>query len=198
MPTCLAKSLAVPTGMMPSGTSYPSRPFTTPFTVPSPPAAATTSAPRRAASAASAAASPGSNVSSGSTKCPFSRTQFTRWRTSGRSARAPWMTSAMCLERMDTASAYHAPVLASEVVELLRRSKRVLDGTLGGGGHTFALLEAGVETLIGIDRDPDALVSASARLADFERAGRFAAVQGNFASIDELPALAGDRFDGIL
>ena len=89
-------------------------------------------------------------------------------------------------------------MLASEVVELLRRSKRVLDGTLGGGGHTFALLEAGVETLIGIDRDPDALVSASARLADFERAGRFAAVQGNFASIDELPALAGDRFDGIL
>jgi 16S rRNA (cytosine1402-N4)-methyltransferase len=99
---------------------------------------------------------------------------------------------------MDVSSAYHAPVLASEVVELLRRSKRVLDGTLGGGGHALALLEAGVETLIGVDRDPDALAAADARLAAFALAGRFAAVQGNFAAIDELPALTGDRFDGIL
>jgi 16S rRNA (cytosine1402-N4)-methyltransferase len=95
-------------------------------------------------------------------------------------------------------SAYHAPVLASEVVELLRRSRQVLDGTLGGGGHSLALLDAGVETVVGVDRDPDALAAASERLADFAAAGRFSAVQSNYAAIDELPALEGMSFDGIL
>ena len=55
---------------------------------------------------------------------------------------------------MPSTSAYHAPVLASEVTELLRSSERVLDCTLGGGGHSLALLEAGVQTVIGVDRDP--------------------------------------------
>jgi 16S rRNA (cytosine1402-N4)-methyltransferase len=95
-------------------------------------------------------------------------------------------------------SAYHAPVLANEVIELLRRAKRVLDGTLGGGGHSLALLSAGVETVVGVDRDPDALAAATARLRDFAEAGRFAAVQTNYASIDEQPALDGMTFDGIL
>jgi 16S rRNA (cytosine1402-N4)-methyltransferase len=66
-------------------------------------------------------------------------------------------TSAICLEGMDSSSAYHAPVLANEVTELLRESSAVLDGTLGGGGHSKALLERGVQRVIGIDRDPEAL-----------------------------------------
>src|SRR5438270_10733670 len=95
-------------------------------------------------------------------------------------------------------SAYHAPVLASEVIELLRRGRRVLDGTLGGGGHSLALLEAGVEQVVGVDRDPDALAAAGDRLAAFSAAARFSAVQSNYASIDESPALEGMTFDGVL
>jgi 16S rRNA (cytosine1402-N4)-methyltransferase len=95
-------------------------------------------------------------------------------------------------------SAYHAPVLVSEVTELLRHCARVLDGTLGGGGHSLALLAAGVPTVVGVDRDPEALTSAALRLHDYSQSGRFSAVQSNYASIDELPALEGTTFDGIL
>src|SRR5690606_18328283 len=43
-----------------------------------------------------------------------------------------------------------------------------LDGTLGGGGHAEALLDRGPEArLIGVDRDPDAIRAAGARLARF-------------------------------
>jgi 16S rRNA (cytosine1402-N4)-methyltransferase len=89
-------------------------------------------------------------------------------------------------------------VLASEVVELLRRSRRVLDGTLGGGGHSLALLLAGVENVVGVDRDPDALAAATARLHDFADSGRFTAVRSNYASVDEQSVLDDVTFDGIL
>lgn len=95
-------------------------------------------------------------------------------------------------------SAYHAPVLASEVVDLLRGAHRVLDGTLGGGGHSLALLMAGVPDVIGVDRDPEALAAASARLREYSDAGRFTALESNYAAIDVLPALEGMQFDGIL
>ena len=94
-------------------------------------------------------------------------------------------------------SAYHAPVLAAETLELLAGARRVLDGTLGGGGHSSALLETGA-TVVGIDRDPDAIAAARGRLADAEREGRFRAVRGNYADVDRLDALAGLRFDGIV
>src|SRR5882757_4268913 len=51
-------------------------------------------------------------------------------------------------------SEYHAPALVGAVVELLGHASFVLDGTLGGGGHSAALLDAGVARVIGIDRDP--------------------------------------------
>jgi 16S rRNA (cytosine1402-N4)-methyltransferase len=74
----------------------------------------------------------------------------------------------------------------------------VLDGTLGGGGHSSALLAAGVPRVIGVDRDPDAIAAATARLADAVAAGRFAAVRGNYADVNALPAPDGLLFDGIL
>jgi len=95
-------------------------------------------------------------------------------------------------------SAYHAPVLAREVIDLLGGSENVLDGTLGGGGHSLALLEAGVKQVTGIDRDPDALDAARARLASYGSNGRFRAYLGNFADIDEIHELTGLRFAGIL
>ena len=97
---------------------------------------------------------------------------------------------------MPAAAAYHTPVLATEVVELLRGAARVLDGTLGGGGHSEALLEAGVGQVIGVDRDPEAVAAARARLDAFARAGRFEAHVGNYA--DVAGTVAGHPFDGAL
>jgi len=99
---------------------------------------------------------------------------------------------------MPSTSAYHAPVLASQVTELLRDSKRVLDCTLGGGGHSLALLEAGVPSVVGVDRDPQALAAAMTRLRDFAEAGRFTAVQSNYADLDALSPIENTKFDGIL
>lgn len=95
-------------------------------------------------------------------------------------------------------SPYHAPVLAGEVTTLLRGARRVLDGTLGGGGHSLALLEAGVAEVVGVDRDADAIAAATTRLHEFVEAKRFTAVQANFADVDTIGALGGVSFDGIL
>jgi 16S rRNA (cytosine1402-N4)-methyltransferase len=94
-------------------------------------------------------------------------------------------------------SAYHAPVLVAEVLDVLGSAARVLDGTLGGGGHALALLERGAD-VTGIDRDPDAIVSARERLAGYVHAGRFRAVRGNFADVDSIPELSGVTFDGVV
>lgn len=89
-------------------------------------------------------------------------------------------------------------MLAAEVLELLRGANLVLDGTMGGGGHSHALFAAGVPRVIGVDRDPEALAHATTRLHEFAEEGRFLAVQSNYAAIDEQSALDGLRFDGIL
>ncbi|MFM8909185.1 MAG: 16S rRNA (cytosine(1402)-N(4))-methyltransferase RsmH [Gemmatimonadota bacterium] len=94
-------------------------------------------------------------------------------------------------------SAWHDPVLVHEVCEALASCDTVLDGTLGGGGHSAALLAAG-HRVIGLDRDPTALAEAGTRLASVVHAARFEAVLGNHDTIDEVTALADRRFDGIL
>jgi len=94
-------------------------------------------------------------------------------------------------------SSYHAPVMVEEVVELFKGSSNVLDCTLGGGGHTEALLVAGA-SVVAIDRDEAAITEARKRLASYETSGRFRALRGNFGEIDNSPELAGARFDGIL
>jgi len=76
-------------------------------------------------------------------------------------------------------SAYHAPVLASRVVALLGNAGHVLDCTLGGGGHTLALLESGVSRVDALDRDPQAIAAARDRLREHEANGRFEAHLGN-------------------
>jgi len=95
-------------------------------------------------------------------------------------------------------SAYHAPVLAEEVLAFLRGRQRVLDCTLGGGGHALALLENDVAAVVGIDRDPDAIDEARSRLREFESTGRFTAIEANYADLDSIDALAGVTLDGIL
>lgn len=95
-------------------------------------------------------------------------------------------------------SSYHDPVLAGEIVALLRSAKTVLDGTLGGGGHAEALLRAGVGRVIGVDRDPEAIAAAGARLAAFAASGRFVGVMANYAGAADAPALQGAQADGVL
>jgi 16S rRNA (cytosine1402-N4)-methyltransferase len=94
-------------------------------------------------------------------------------------------------------SAYHAPVLVPEVLAVLGKPERVLDGTLGGGGHSLALLESGAD-VTALDRDPAAIVTARSRLAQYEKSGHFRAISGNYAAIDSLRELDGQQFNGIL
>ncbi len=94
-------------------------------------------------------------------------------------------------------SAWHAPVLVADVCAALADCPRILDGTLGGGGHSEALLQRG-HHVTGLDRDASALAIASARLGSYAAAGQFVAVQGNHDAVDEVPALDGVSFDGIL
>jgi 16S rRNA (cytosine1402-N4)-methyltransferase len=92
----------------------------------------------------------------------------------------------------------HEPVLAKEVVELLRPEpgRLLLDGTLGGGGHSLLLLERGAR-VIGIDKDPRALAAARARLARFGEA--FRAVRADFRDAKNvLGALGLASVDGAL
>ncbi len=92
----------------------------------------------------------------------------------------------------------HAPVLAEEVVRCLRPApgKLLLDGTLGGGGHSALFLEAGAR-VIGIDKDPRAVAAASARLARYGEA--FRAVRADFRdAAGVLEALGIRKVDGAL
>lgn len=93
--------------------------------------------------------------------------------------------------------AYHIPVLAAEVAALLAGASSVLDGTLGGGGHSQLLLAQGA-SVAAIDRDPRAIAAARTVLAESERTRRFRPFLGNFAAINDIVELSGERFDGVL
>jgi 16S rRNA (cytosine1402-N4)-methyltransferase len=95
----------------------------------------------------------------------------------------------------------HVPVLLSETIELLVSSPAgvYVDGTLGRGGHSAALLrQLGPEgRVIGIDRDPEAIRQTQERLDEF--GDRFCAVHGNFAELDALCETIGvTEVDGVL
>ncbi len=94
----------------------------------------------------------------------------------------------------------HVPVLCADVVRLLATGRRgvLVDGTVGLGGHAEALLTADPALdLIGVDRDPEALRIASARLARFGTRVRL--VHGSFANLAiHLAQLGVDAVDGVL
>ena len=94
-------------------------------------------------------------------------------------------------------SPYHAPVMVEEVVALLVGADQILDCTLGGGGHSEALLAAG-SSVVALDRDEAAITEARKRLASYEASGRFLAIRGNFGEVDRIQELSGRRFDAIL
>lgn len=97
----------------------------------------------------------------------------------------------------------HKSVLLEEAVAGLniKPDGIYVDGTLGGGGHSFEICKrlSPKGTLIGIDRDQDALDAASVRLKDFSCNKVF--VKSNYASILqvleelEVPAIDGGLLD---
>jgi 16S rRNA (cytosine1402-N4)-methyltransferase len=83
--------------------------------------------------------------------------------------------------------------MVDEVIRFLGGRGTVVDMTLGAGGHAEALLAAGVGRVIGIDRDPEAIELASARLERFR--ARFDARLATFASFDPEEPVDGVLFD---
>lgn len=85
---------------------------------------------------------------------------------------------------------YHTPVLLPEVLHFLLTNPHgaYVDATLGGGGHAEGVLEhlSPRGRLIGIDADPEALRSASVRLARFEQ--QLTLVHGRFGHLMQILA----------
>jgi 16S rRNA (cytosine1402-N4)-methyltransferase len=94
----------------------------------------------------------------------------------------------------------HVSVLLKECIEGLniKPDGIYVDGTLGGGGHSFQILQLlNQGKLIGIDQDTDALKAATNRLKIFEE--RFIPMHSNFSNLDRVLAELGiDRIDGLL
>jgi 16S rRNA (cytosine1402-N4)-methyltransferase len=88
----------------------------------------------------------------------------------------------------------HRPVLLEETMKLLapERGGLFVDGTVGLGGHSEAILKASSDTrILGMDLDPEALAYARQRLAPFGE--RFRAYQANFRAIVEIMQEADER-----
>ena len=91
----------------------------------------------------------------------------------------------------------HIPVLRQPTLDYLLPAQRIIDGTVGAGGHAEALLEAGAGEILGLDRDPEALALAEQNLLAWGDR-----VHLMHRSYIEIPAAARaldwDQVDGIL
>ena len=86
---------------------------------------------------------------------------------------------------VDTAGqAPHIPVLLRPLLAAVAPVRGVwLDGTFGAGGYSRALLEAGAEKVIGVDRDPLAFEMAASWAGNW--GARLELVQGVFSRLDD-------------
>lgn len=97
---------------------------------------------------------------------------------------------------------YHVPVMLAEVLDGLNLSagRRVVDATLGGGGHAAEIIKhiAPGGALLGLDQDPDALQAARERLQGPENVA-IRLHRANFADIAQaVRAESFGRVDGVL
>lgn len=99
----------------------------------------------------------------------------------------------------------HQPVLLKEVLEYLPKNGEIfVDGTLGGGGHTRALLEKLSANscqlpakVIAIDRDLEAIFAAKQNLSKYEK--RITFIHDNYSNIPNILKSQGiDKVDFIL
>ena len=95
------------------------------------------------------------------------------------------------------ARSLHEPVLLSEVLSTLDlgRGGTFLDGTFGAGGYTVAMLDAGADKVIAVDRDPEAVARGREWAPIF--GDRLEIIEGRFGDIADLvdEPLAGVVFD---
>ena len=89
--------------------------------------------------------------------------------------------------------ARHIPVLLGEVLAALsaQPGETIIDGTFGAGGYTTAILKTGA-SVIGIDRDPDAI--AAGRTIEAASDGRLTLVHAPFSRLDECA----EQVDGVV
>src|ERR1700730_488922 len=89
----------------------------------------------------------------------------------------------------------HVSVMLEEVLRLLqpRPAGHYIDGTLGGGGHTSALLEQSAPDgrVLGIDTDVQALARVREQLSESVSNGRLVLVHGNFSELATIATQAG-------
>ena len=95
----------------------------------------------------------------------------------------------------------HIPIMLEQVIEGLdiKPDGIYVDGTLGGGGHSYEIAKRLVNggRLIGIDQDEAAIKAAGVRLSEFD--DRVTIVRSNYAQmVSVLRSLDIDRVDGIL
>jgi 16S rRNA (cytosine1402-N4)-methyltransferase len=98
------------------------------------------------------------------------------------------------------AASVHIPVLRDAVLGWLRPhvGGRYVDATLGGGGHTGAILAAG-GCVLAIDADPAARARAQVRFAGEIGAGQLSIAAGNFRAMAQIAAEYGfSAIDGVL
>ncbi len=93
----------------------------------------------------------------------------------------------------------HKPVLFRETIDSLqiRPDGLYIDGTMGGGGHSEAILQRlGSGKLLSIDQDPDAIQAAGGRLKKYPNS---LIAKGNFCRMDEIAKERGmEAVDGVL
>jgi 16S rRNA (cytosine1402-N4)-methyltransferase len=98
----------------------------------------------------------------------------------------------------------HIPVMLEEVMNFLqpKANGQYVDGTLGGGGHTGALLERSHPDgrVLGIDSDINAIERVKGRFAEAVQNGRLVLMHGNFAELARIVDEAGfvSSVDGVL
>ncbi|MCL6120471.1 MAG: 16S rRNA (cytosine(1402)-N(4))-methyltransferase RsmH [Deltaproteobacteria bacterium] len=102
-----------------------------------------------------------------------------------------------------TQSAVHIPVLLKEAMDALniRRGNIYVDGTLGGGGFSEAILKKldGEGFLVGIDRDFSAVKNVSSKFETEFNTKNFKLFHSNFSKIDEVIKTAGfTNIDGVV
>lgn len=80
----------------------------------------------------------------------------------------------------------HIPVLLPEMLAVLspQEGEVYVDATFGGGGYSRAILEAAPCRVVGVDRDPSAVVKGQALEKEFS--GRFQIFQGTFSQLKDL------------
>ncbi|QBD81187.1 16S rRNA (cytosine(1402)-N(4))-methyltransferase RsmH [Ktedonosporobacter rubrisoli] len=96
---------------------------------------------------------------------------------------------------MNLTQTQHIPVMLEEVMQLLQphAGGQYIDATLGGGGHTSAILARSAPTgkVLGVDTDVQALARVKERLSYYVSEGRLLLTHGNFSDLSQIVEQAG-------